>query len=41
MGVLVWGPLGQGLLTGRVRKGQLTDLRLTHLAMAFAIAHPA
>jgi aryl-alcohol dehydrogenase-like predicted oxidoreductase len=70
MGVLVWGPLGQGLLTGRVRKGQQTDVRrarlfksfsderrldavekiiplaeeaalpMTHLAMAFAIAHP-
>jgi aryl-alcohol dehydrogenase-like predicted oxidoreductase len=70
MGVLVWGPLGQGLLTGRVRKGQPVDLRrakfvshvtdehridvveelvklaadagmpLTHLATAFAIAHP-
>jgi aryl-alcohol dehydrogenase-like predicted oxidoreductase len=71
MGVLAWGPLGQGLLTGRVRKGQETDVRraqifrafsderrldaveqliplaeeaslpMTHLAMAFAIAHPA
>jgi aryl-alcohol dehydrogenase-like predicted oxidoreductase len=71
MGVLVWGPFGQGLLTGRVRKGQENDLRragvfkhlnderrlevveqfislaedvglpMTHLAMAFAIAHPA
>lgn len=70
MGTLVWGPLGQGLLTGRIRKGQQTDVRrasmfthmtdearldvveqftelaqqvgmpLTHLAMAFAIAHP-
>jgi len=70
MGVLVWGPLGQGMLTGRVRKGQPNDLRraaflkvmgderrldtvekiiplaqeaglpMTHLAMAFAIAHP-
>jgi aryl-alcohol dehydrogenase-like predicted oxidoreductase len=70
MGVLVWGPLGQGMLTGRVRKGQRTDLRrahlfrhlnderridvverliplaeefglpMTHLALAFAIAHP-
>ena len=70
MGTLVWGPLAQGLLTGRVRRGQPTDLRraglfkhlnderrldaverliplaaeaglpLTHLAMAFAIAHP-
>ncbi|KAB8194681.1 aldo/keto reductase [Nonomuraea phyllanthi] len=70
MGTLVWSPLAQGLLTGRIRKGQQTDLRraayfkhlsderrldaverliplaedaglpLTHLAMAFAIAHP-
>lgn len=70
MGTLVWGPLGQGLLTGRVRKGRPNQLRradffkhvnderrldaveqfisladeaglpLTHLAMAFAIAHP-
>jgi aryl-alcohol dehydrogenase-like predicted oxidoreductase len=71
MGVLVWSPLAQGLLTGRVRPGQQTDLRrtrmfkhmtderrlaaveriipvaeqaglrMTHLAVAFAIAHPA
>ena len=27
MGTLVWGPLGQGLLTGRVRKNQHNDLR--------------
>ena len=27
MGILVWGPLGQGMLTGRVRKGQPNDLR--------------
>jgi aryl-alcohol dehydrogenase (NADP+) len=27
MGALVWGPLGQGLLTGRVRKNQDNDLR--------------
>jgi aryl-alcohol dehydrogenase-like predicted oxidoreductase len=70
MGTLVWAPLAQGLLTGRVRKGQQTDLRraayfkhlgderrldaveqlvplaaeaglpMTHLAVAFAIAHP-
>jgi aryl-alcohol dehydrogenase-like predicted oxidoreductase len=70
MGVLVWGPLGQGLLTGRVRKNQDSDLRragmlghltdehrldvveqlvplaaeaglpMTHLAMAFTVAHP-
>src|SRR4051794_6194731 len=70
MGTLVWSPLAGGMLTGRIRKGQETDLRrarmfkhitderrldvveqiiplaekaalpLTHLAMAFAIAHP-
>ncbi|WNV86801.1 aldo/keto reductase [Umezawaea sp. Da 62-37] len=70
MGTLVWSPLAQGMLTGRVRKGASTDLRraahfthlsderrldaveaviplareaglpMTHLAMAFAIAHP-
>jgi aryl-alcohol dehydrogenase-like predicted oxidoreductase len=71
MGTLVWSPLGQGLLTGRYRKGKQADthrrstmpqhfgderkldvveqliplaekagLPLTHLAMAFAIAHP-
>jgi aryl-alcohol dehydrogenase-like predicted oxidoreductase len=70
MGTLVWSPLAMGLLTGRVRKGQPSDLRranmfkhmteerridtverlipvadaagikLTHLAMAFVIAHP-
>src|ERR1022692_1744842 len=27
MGTLVWGPLGQGLLTGRVRKNQDNNLR--------------
>ncbi|WP_394941697.1 aldo/keto reductase [Psychromicrobium sp. YIM B11713] len=71
MGVLAWGPLGQGMLTGRVRRGQQNDvtranffkafsderrldaveqliplaqdagLSMTHLAMAFAISHPA
>ena len=70
MAAVVWGPLGQGLLTGRIRKNQETDVRraglvrhlrdesrldavekliplaaeaglpLTHLAMAFTIAHP-
>ena len=70
LGTLVWGPLGQGLLTGRVRKGGANDLSrarffkhlnderrldvveqlvplaaeaglpMTHLAMAFTIAHP-
>jgi aryl-alcohol dehydrogenase-like predicted oxidoreductase len=70
LGTMVWGPLGQGLLTGRVRKGGGNDLSrarffkhlnderrldvveqlitvageagipMTHLAMAFTIAHP-
>ncbi|WIB77351.1 aldo/keto reductase [Curtobacterium sp. MCPF17_002] len=70
MGALVWSPLAGGMLTGRFRKGQQSDLarvgmfrhnqderridaveqvvqlseetgiRMTHLAMAFAIAHP-
>lgn len=70
MGTLVWGPFGQGLLTGRVRKGATNDLKrahlsrhltderrldvverlipladetglpMTHLAMAFTVAHP-
>jgi len=71
MGTLVWSPLGGGLLTGRIRKGQQTDshrasfgfrhlsderrldtveqliplaqdagMSLTHMSMAFAIAHP-
>jgi aryl-alcohol dehydrogenase (NADP+) len=69
MGTLVWGPLAQGLLTGRVRRDRndlrraglvrhLTDERrldvveqlvplaaeaglpMTHLAMAFTVAHP-
>jgi aryl-alcohol dehydrogenase-like predicted oxidoreductase len=70
MGILVWSPLAGGMLTGRIRKGQETDLRrarmfkhitderrldaveqiialaekvslpVTHLAMAFVIAHP-
>ena len=31
MGTLVWGPLGQGMLTGRVRKGQQNDLRRASL----------
>jgi aryl-alcohol dehydrogenase-like predicted oxidoreductase len=70
MGVMVWGPLAQGMLTGRVRRNQENTLLraglvkhvsdehridvveelipvaeeagipLTHLAMAFTIAHP-
>jgi aryl-alcohol dehydrogenase-like predicted oxidoreductase len=35
LGTLVWGPLGQGMLTGRVRRGQENDLSrarfFTHL----------
>jgi aryl-alcohol dehydrogenase (NADP+) len=71
LGILAWGPLGQGMLTGRVRRGQDSDvtrakfftafrdeqrldaverliplaeqagLPMPHLAMAFAISHPA
>jgi len=71
MGAIVWSPLAQGMLTGRVRKGRQSELTrrggyfahlgderridvveqlipvaneaglsLTHLAMAFVIAHP-
>ena len=68
MRVLVWSPMAQGLLTGRIHKGQHTDSRradrfahltdehrldivgqviparpgfsMTHLAVAFVIAHP-
>jgi aryl-alcohol dehydrogenase-like predicted oxidoreductase len=71
MGTLVWSPLAQGLLTGRIRKGQANEthrsasmpvhfehdgklavveqlvtladeagLRMSHLAMAFAVSHP-
>ena len=70
MGTVIWSPLASGMLTGRVRRGQETDLRrtqmfaalrdsrridaveelipvaeeaglsLTHMAIAFVIAHP-
>jgi aryl-alcohol dehydrogenase-like predicted oxidoreductase len=71
MGTVIYSPLAQGMLTGRVRKGQQSELNrsgayyahlrderrldaverlipvadeaglsLTHMAMAFAIAHP-
>lgn len=70
MGTIIWSPLASGMLTGRVRRGQESDLRrtrmfaalrderridaverfiplaeeagipLTHLALAFVIAHP-
>jgi aryl-alcohol dehydrogenase-like predicted oxidoreductase len=36
MGILVWGPLAQGMLTGRLRKGQQTDLRRAALFRAFS-----
>ena len=36
MGILVWGPLAQGMLTGRVRKGQQTDLRRAGLLRALS-----
>jgi aryl-alcohol dehydrogenase-like predicted oxidoreductase len=70
IGTLVWSPLSGGMLTGRIRKNEDSDLRrasmwaymrderrldvvariahlaeeaglsMTHLAMAFAVAHP-
>ena len=36
MGILVWGPLGQGMLTGRVRRGQDTDVRRAKMQKAFS-----
>lgn len=40
MGVLAWGPLGQGMLTGRVRRGQDTDvIRARFLTGAFGDEH--
>jgi aryl-alcohol dehydrogenase-like predicted oxidoreductase len=38
MGVLVWGPLGQGMLTGRVRRNQETDVRRAKMMTAFSDA---
>jgi aryl-alcohol dehydrogenase-like predicted oxidoreductase len=35
MGVLTWGPLGQGMLTGRVRRGQDNDVVRAGLFAAF------
>ena len=36
MGVLVWGPLGQGMLTGRVRRGQDNDVIRAKFHSAFS-----
>ena len=36
MGVLAWGPLGQGMLTGRVRRGQDNDVIRAKLLTAFS-----
>jgi aryl-alcohol dehydrogenase (NADP+) len=36
IGILVWGPLGQGMLTGRVRRGQDTDVRRAKMHKAFS-----
>jgi aryl-alcohol dehydrogenase-like predicted oxidoreductase len=36
MGILVWGPLGQGMLTGRVRKGKQTDVVRARFHNAFS-----
>ncbi|MGB8407705.1 MAG: aldo/keto reductase [Mycobacterium sp.] len=35
MGALVWGPLGQGMLTGRIRKGEQTDLVRANMLTVF------
>jgi len=35
MGVLAWGPLGQGMLTGRVRRGQANDVTRARFFAAF------
>src|SRR5690606_22427837 len=34
MGTLIWSPLASGMLTGRVRRGQDTDLRRTSMFAA-------
>ncbi len=36
MGVLAWGPLGQGMLTGRVRRGQDSDVIRAKLFTVFS-----
>jgi aryl-alcohol dehydrogenase (NADP+) len=36
MGVLAWGPLGQGMLTGRVRRGQDNDVIRAKFLTAFS-----
>lgn len=36
MGVLTWGPLGQGMLTGRVRKNQQTDVKRAGVMASFS-----
>src|SRR6204780_5038917 len=35
MGILAWGPLGQGMLTGRVRRGQANDVTRAKLFATF------
>jgi aryl-alcohol dehydrogenase-like predicted oxidoreductase len=36
MGILAWGPLGQGMLTGRVRRGQDSDVIRARFLTAFS-----
>src|ERR1039457_2766494 len=36
MGTLVWSPLAKGMLTGRIRKGQQTDLRRAAILTSFS-----
>ena len=34
--MLVWSPLAKGMLTGRIRKGQQTDLRRAAIFTSFS-----
>src|SRR6202453_738158 len=36
IGTLVWSPLAKGMLTGRIRKGQQSDLRRTQIFSSFS-----
>lgn len=41
MGALVWSPLAKGMLTGRIRKGQETDLRRASMLTSFSDEAPS
>ncbi len=40
IGTLVWSPLAKGMLTGRIRKGQQTDLRRAAMLTSFSDEAP-